>query len=351
MVTKERSQWVDSCRFFAIFVIMCTHFLAEFYPDALRHWEEGALSWLLYGLTGKFSVAFFFVLLGYFAAKPAVFSPGAFITYSIRRYVQFAFYILLCGAAFIIAGYGLTWLFHMPGGTVQRLMADGAKYNLIYMLRDGLLFEANYNDTLWCMQQLFLASLLCRMLGYLPRRLGLMRLIPAAAAMLLLMLLDGEFCVWICAALLGYILRLCLEDMERKGSQPRSIFLLLMGLLALLLIKIRMAESVLQYCMQSVSALLLIFVQFYLPPVQRLLSSKPFPWLGGISMGLFVVHTPINALLLSSVYPGLGGWLPEGAALMLCCLLSLGLSIAAAGALHRLYDALITSRRKTSLSV
>ncbi|MBQ2961310.1 MAG: acyltransferase family protein [Oscillospiraceae bacterium] len=330
----KRTLWVDSCRFFAIFVIMCTHFLAEFYPQALLLWEEGLSSWLLYGLTGKFSVAFFFVLLGYFASRASNFKLPELLRYSLRRYIHFAFFVFLSTAAMIAACYCCTWLFHSPGPAAQRIIADGFRYNLIYLLRDSFLFENNYNSTLWCMQQLFLASILCRLLGCLPRRMG-----PAAAVfvMVVLLIMDAGFCIWICAAILGYVLRIVLENdrLCRRLSAPLP--LCIMALAALLMIKLRLPEGALQYSLQSLAALLLIFIQFKFTPAQKLLACAPFPWLGSISMGLFVVHTPIYAILASSLYPVLLAFLAEGAALLLCYIAAVALSIFCAWLLHSLY--------------
>ncbi len=334
MHSKERTLWVDSCRFFAIFVIMCTHFLAEFFPGALRLWEEGLSSWLLYGLTGKFSVAFFFVLLGYFASRSASFSPGKFLRYGVKRYIHFAFFVFASTLIYIAACYGCTWLFHSPGESALRVISDGLGYNIIYLLRDSLLFEDNYNATLWCLQQLFIASLLCRALGYLPKHMG------AAAAvfvMAVLMIISPAYCVWICAAVLGYILRL-VNELQLKVSRGIIVVSLL---IALLLIKIRLPEGALQYSMQAVAAGLLVFAQFNMPGVQKLLSFRPFPWLGGISMGLFVVHTPINAVLASSLFPLLGGIMPQALVGIICFILSTALSIFCAWILHRMYSIIV----------
>ena len=326
----KRTLWVDSCRFFAIFVIMFTHFLAEFFPEALRFWEEGASSWLLYGLTGKFSVAFFFVLLGYFASRRWTFSPGAFLRYGLRRYLHFAFFVLVCTVIYIVACYGCSWLFHSPGEAALRVISDGWGLNLSYLMRDALLFENNYNDTLWCLQQLFIASLVCRALGCLPRRMGLAAAVFVMAALLVM---DAEYCVWICAALLGYLLRLVME----RGVKPGTSGIAAAVITALVLMKIRMPECVLQYAMQALAAGLLIFAQFQLPAVQRLLEAKPFPWLGGISMGLFVVHTPINSVLACCFFPLLGGKIPGLLLWLTGFALSTGLSIFCAWLLHRMY--------------
>jgi len=347
MVTKERTQWIDSCRFFAIFIIMLTHFLAEFCPRALTLWESGISSWFLYGLTGKFSVAFFFVLLGYFAsAAQKDFRLTDFFRYSLKRYVQFAFYIFLCTAGFILGSYAAVSIFHNPGETVFRVISDGFKYNFIYLLRDAFLFEDNYNATLWCMQQIFIASLVCRALAALSDRGWASRLLAALLLMLLLMLIDSEYCVWICAALLGYILRLLLENQKLCAGLRSAPALLMIALAVLVLIKLRMPESVLQYSLQSLAAFLLVLLHFQLPAAQRILSTKPFPWLGSISMGLFVVHTPINSLLQSTVLV----LLPGTVGTVICFVFSMGLSIVCAWLLHRCY-AMVSGKQKATVTV
>ena len=155
----RRESWIDSCRFLAIFVIMFTHFLAMYHPAALSLWEGGPSWWLLGGLTGKFSVAFFFVLLGYFASKPKSFRIAFYGSYCARRYFQFAFYVFCVTFFYLIGSYAVTWLFHTPDEYVFHVLSDGPRYNLIYLLHDAFLFQDNYNATLWCMPQLFLASL------------------------------------------------------------------------------------------------------------------------------------------------------------------------------------------------
>ena len=335
----KRSEWIDSCRFFAIFVIMVTHFIAAVKPEVLLLWESPPSSWLLYGLTGKFSVAFFFVLLGYFASKPVKFKPGLFVSYALRRYLQFSFYILLCTIFFIGGSYIVTWLFHSPESAVLRVISDGFRYNIIYLLRDVFLFEDNYNATLWCMQQLFTASLICKCFAFIPESISrTFRVAIAALVMLFLMITDADFFVWVCAGIMGYILRLVLELLNETNFIQSKAMSLICFVLALVLIKFKLEEGVLQYSLQSVAAFLLILAQFQLPSVQRLLSCSPLPWLGGISMGLFVAHTPINELLLSSIYPLLQSIISDTAAQFICFIISLAACVFAAWLIGKLYS-------------
>ena len=340
----RRESWIDSCRFLAIFVIMFTHFLAMYHPSALSLWEGGPSWWLLGGLTGKFSVAFFFVLLGYFASKPKPFGIAFYGSYCARRYFQFAFYVFCVTFFYLIGSYAVTWLFHTPDEYVFHVLSDGPRYNLIYLLHDAFLFRDNYNATLWCMPQLFLASLVCRALGCLPENWRpFHRLAAALAVMLFLMLINGEFCIWICVAILGYLLRLCLAHFQESAVFQKRWPLILVALASVVCIKAPLPEGIPLYALEGLGAFGLLLVQFHLEAVQKWLAKPPGPWLGGISMGLFVVHTPINSLLCSSFYPLLSGRLPQSLVLTLLFFVSLGLCILCAWLLQRAYTAV--SRR------
>ena len=344
----KRENWIDACRFFAIFVIMATHFLATFRPEALNLWEQPPTSLLLGGLTGKMSVAFFFVVLGYFASAPRAFDARGFALYALRRYGQFAFFVFAVTLCYIVGCYGATWLFHLAEGEVLRVISDGPRYNLIYLLRDAFLFENNYNDTLWCMRQLFAASLVCRLLGYLPQRLNTAARLGIAAAVILCALLLGSRWVWLGTAGLGYVLRLLLKLAEDHPRLRSPAVLWLLFLAAVTFIKAPVSEEVrplLLYALQSVGAFWLFFVLFHADFAQKLLAARPFPWLGRISMGLFVAHTPINELLGSSVWALLSSRVPAAISLTLCFALSLGLSILAAWLLHAAYGGLTKRRR------
>ena len=339
----KRVGWIDSCRFFAIFVIMFTHFLSSLRPDALRLWELPPGRYVLGGLTGKLSVAFFFVLLGYFASAPRRFTARDFGRYCLHRYTQFSFFVFVTTLLYIAGSYGTTWVFHTPDEAAFRVISDGFHDNLVYLLRDSFLYEDSYNATLWCMQQLFLASVLCRLLAYLPERLSAaLRFGVAGLLILLLMLLDSAYCVWIAVAVLGYLLRLTLPLFDHRPALKRPLPLTLLFLLAVACIKAPLPESPVLYSLQGVGSFLLLLVLFHTPFAQHLLSASPFPWLGGVSMGLFVVHTPLNSLLFSV----LGRLLPmDGSAPLLLVFLlffvSFFLCVLCAWLLHRLYAVLI----------
>lgn len=342
----KREGWIDSCRFFAIFVIMATHFLADLLPDALGLWEKMPTRLLLGGLTGKFSVAFFFVLLGYFASAPKPFSLREYGRYALRRYLQFAFFVLVTESFYLVGCRGVSFLFHAPAEAAARVLSDGWRYNLIYLLRDSFLFEDTYDATLWCLQQLFLASLVCRLLGYLPERLSsAVRVgIPVALGMLLLLISPG-YCVWISVSLLGVLLHPALALFDRQPALTRPGSLLVLFLAAVLCIKAPLEEGLLLYLLEGLGAFLLLLVLFHSRWAKRILARGPFPRLGLWSMGLFVVHTPVFSLADSSLYVLLNGRLPLWLTLALTFTVGTALCILAARLLHGAYAAL--SRRLT----
>ncbi len=337
----KREAWIDSCRFFAIFVIMTTHYLAMFLPDALTLWERMPTMLLLGGLTGKFSVAFFFVLLGYFASRPKDFSWRGMLAYTLRRYRQLCLFVLLSGLCYVLGSYGCAWIFHTPDENVLRVLSDGPRYNLIYAVRDAFLFEDNYNATLWCMRQLFAASVLCRLLGCMPARMDRRLRIFASLAVVVLSALAGRTWVWLGAGAFGYTLRLVLESgtYQRHGSKTGVTALVFLA--AVCCIKAPLEEGTALYLLQGIGAFLLLLALFALKGVQRVFAAHPFPWLGQRSMGLFVVHTPVNCLLASSLYSILAAFLPRSVTLILGYCLSLALSVAAAWLLHGTYARVI----------
>ncbi len=338
----RRVQWIDSARFLAILVIMVGHYLAMLCPFMLRFWEPGqAVWWLVGGITGKLSVAIFFVLLGYYAGKPHAASVSAFLRYALRRYIQLAFFAFTATLLFLLGGYLSAWLFHTPDENVFRILSDGPRYNLLYLLRDGFLLEDHYIDTLWCMRDLFLASLICRLFGFLPERLRpSLRALLGAALIVLLLLLRADFFIWICVALLGCLLRFV------PAQTLRSPVRLALLLVSLLLLKLPLAEGPLLFFLEGVIGCIWFLLVSTGERLQHLLSRSPLPWLGRICLGLFVIHTPVYSLLASSLIPLLGRVLPEAALLPLFFPPAVGLCIMGAWLLHRAYMLLLQHTRK-----
>ncbi len=339
----KREGWIDSCRFFAIFVIIATHFLADLLPEALLLWETMPGWLLLGGLTGKFSVAFFFVLLGYFASSPRHFTAADYASYTLRRYLQFSFFVLVTETVYIFGCRVVSVLFHAPDAAVARVLSDGWHDNLIFLLRDSFLFEDTYNSPLWCLQQLFLASLLCRLTGYISETLSTaFRVAVILLTGAVLLLLSPVYCVWITVALLGVLLRYALSVMDSRFLK-RPLVLIVLFAASVMCIKAPLEEGLVLYLLEGIGAFFLLLVLFHASFVHPHLSRAPFPRLGFWSMGLFVVHTPLFSLLDSSLYVLLADCLPPWAALLLTFSVGMALCIFAAYLLHTVYT-MVSSR-------
>ena len=321
----KRVQWIDSARFLAMFWILIGHYLATFYPAALTLWEPGPWWWLLGGFPGKLAFSLYFVLLGYFASSTKAFSVPGFARYTLRRYLQLAFFGFLATLLFILGGYAVTWVFHQADESVFRILSDGPRYNLIYLLRDGFLLEDHYIDSFWCMPHLLLASLICRLYGYLPEHIRpLPRCALLCALIALLLVLNPEFFIWVVVALMGCLLRLAIETASCFPLLEKSGVRLLILLLSILVLKIPIEEGPLLFFIEgTVDSIWMLLLSRNLR-AQDLLSRSPLPWLGGLTMGIFVIHTPVYALLDSSLIPLLRRILPDAVVLPLFFLPAVG---------------------------
>ena len=85
---KERISWVDGLRTWLAFCVFFIHMCSEY---SLK-W--GILDQILYGFTGKYAVAFFAIMLGFFAHKPDN-NASDLSSKIIRRYIQFSMPLFL----------------------------------------------------------------------------------------------------------------------------------------------------------------------------------------------------------------------------------------------------------------
>lgn len=348
----KRVQWIDSVRFLAMFWILIGHYLAAFCPAALGLWEPGPWWWLLGGFPGKLAFTMYFVLLGYFACSPKPFSLPAFGRYALRRYEQLVFFGFLATLLFLLGGYAVTWLFHTPDENVFRILSDGPRYNLIFLLRDGFLLEDHYIDSFWCMPHLLVSSLVCRLFGYLPASVRpLRKALLACALIAALLLLHAELCIWVCVSLMGGLLRLGIDAADRSAllkKRPRRLLILA---LTIAVLKIPIEEGPLLFFLEGAVDSTWILLLSQNDGAQRVLNRSPLPELGRVTLGIFVIHTPVFSLLGSSLIPLLRRVLPDALVLPLFFLPAVALSVLAAWLLHRAYDALPRIRKRETVSV
>lgn len=346
----KRVGWIDTARYVAIFHIVFIHVLDKFSPYVLSFWVTPPYSYLPFLFCAKDAVLFFCILLGFFASKPHFFSMSGFARYTVKRYFQFSFFILLTGLVYVCASYGVTWLFHSPDPFAYRVICDGAKYNIVYVLRDAFLFEDTYNATLWSMQQFFFASIICWLLGCVFRRCSRpVNLAVSAAAAAAFLIPGSEYLSWIGFCVMGAFARVCLENADSIRLLDRRAIRIILLIAAVILYKL--PESSTAYFLYGIASILLLLVCFRSPGVQRTLGKEPLPQLGRIAFGVYVVHTPVNSILYSSLYPPVSRLLPEWCTVLIFFILCISISTACAWLLDRAYRVLLSRFSHEKLKV
>lgn len=343
----KRIDWIDSTRYIAIFHVVFIHTIAKYLPELLDYWVTPPSSYIPFLLNAKVAVLFFCVLLGFFAAKPRAFSLSAFFTYALRRYIQFAFFLFISSVVYVFGSYAVTWIFHRPDEFAFRVICDGLKFNIIYILRDAFLFEANYNPTMWSMQQFYIASVLCYLSGCVSYRLPLRVSAVIYAVLVGLLLATGsEYLSWVAFCVMGAFVRLYAENRGCFGFMPKPPVRVSLVLFAWFLYKFPMRECTFVFFLMAVASVVLIIVLFESERMQQLLARPPLPRLGKLAFGVYVVHTPLNSLIHSSLYPLIAAILPSGAAMLLCFALCIVSATLCAYLLDSAYSRLTSSRSR-----
>lgn len=337
----KRVGWIDAARYIAIFHVVFIHVLDAFCPHLLSYWVTPPYSYLPFLFCAKDAVLFFCVLLGFFAAKPRDFKLKDFAVYCVKRYFQFSFFIFCVGAVFVIASYAVTWVFHSPDPHAYRVICDGAKYNLIYALRDAFLLEDNYNPTLWSMQQFFFASIICYLLGCIFKRVNTKTGIVLSVLCTAAFLIPGsEYLSWIAFCVMGAFARVIFEGNALPAFVNKRRNKILLLIVAVVLFKL--PESSFAYFMYAVASILLLFVCFRSKGVQRILGKAPLPALGRIAFGVYVIHTPVNSVLASSLYPLISQVLPEWCVAAVFFILCIVISTACSLLLDKAYRGILS---------
>ena len=86
---KKRILYYDNIRYMAAIMVFTWHFISRFTRTTFRYWTHGPSHYILQGMSGKFGVIVFCVVLGYFAAKSGG-KKGSLAKYTLNRYIQFA---------------------------------------------------------------------------------------------------------------------------------------------------------------------------------------------------------------------------------------------------------------------
>ena len=266
---KTRKNYLDSLKLFAIFFVFATHFIAAFRDSLFSLWDIMPYALLFKGISGKFGVVIFSVILGYFAYRS---SEKNVLKYSVKRYV----YFLLC-ALFINGLYAVCGHFGIYSDPVS--------------LRTVLITSVTLGDdifpTFWCIIPFLLGSVLSRING----RAGSGFILPLIE-MAVLVYLDQQ---WVAICLMGNIAAAA-ESKEKLmkpfGSRAFRILIYLAAFAA-----IKQPNADIRYLVDGAAVLLVILALSKSTVLAKALSCKALASPGKITMAIYLMHVIVYHLI------------------------------------------------------
>ena len=264
---KIRLFWVDGLKCLLAFLVFFTHM------SVLLSIDLGKYEQIFYGISGKYAVAVFAVILGFFANNST--SSNSDLSVKIlRRYFHFVFPLLMVTSATSII-YVLS--------RIEEINVWGA---LKHILKESfLLGENSYCPQAWCLTDFFIASLIIYVFSGKRYRNAIWVLI------FLLLTLGGK--IWIAVCLLGALLKEIhvFTDKELPFRKTGFLFSLLkISLIAFSFTIIRYPENSITYLFDGISATLMLWVCLNSSVLKRLLSANILSACGKISFEFFMVH-------------------------------------------------------------
>ncbi|MCI6227188.1 MAG: hypothetical protein PUD70_04165 [Firmicutes bacterium] len=248
-----RNTELDTIKLFAALLVYTTHFISHFQPEYFKYWITFPTKAVLCGITGKLGVAFFGVLLGYFAYIGE--SKRSLIAYTLKRYGYFVFVGLFVNTLYCV------WL----------------KRPLFSAVPESLRIGADLFPGYWCMQEFLFASIIA---CYIKRDNWSFE---KKAFLILLLFLIGQ--VWVPICLLGTLLPELVESAYFK-NKPFRLLLLIISFFS-----IQRPENTLTYILDGFFAVIVICIVENSEKAKKVLSNKVTASLGKRSMAIYVIHT------------------------------------------------------------
>lgn len=270
---KERLLWVDSIKAIAVIWIFFTHYLV--YSDK----SLPLLSEVLYGVTGKYAVAFFAVFVGFFASKIPK-SGDNVLKRIFNRYLQFSVPLLIVTSiSFVI--YRLINECTLSGFAVLKEIC-----------KESFIFQSGeLCPQAWCIIDFFIASVTIYITAKLKYRVFIWTALSVIFGFI------GY--VWVSVCLFGAILyEICerLPKKEKNKNEKIMFGIVKLFLFVFAVVIIRFPESIITYLLDGISAAIIVFVCLKTPRIQKILSFKPLSKTGAFSFELFLVHVVIYVL-------------------------------------------------------
>lgn len=288
---KQRIQMYDGLKFFALFFVYSTHFIAYFHEAYFVHWTKIPEAFLLNGITGKFGVAIFGVLLSYFAYEKGENNGAAgFPAYILKRYNYFVFCGLFINMLYKIEQIRMRGTFSI--GDIELWL------KVSFTLGDDLY------PTFWCLKYFFVVSTLAYLLGAYKSKIS--------TKIIICLVLGLTMDIWIAIFLLGILVSDILEAKELyKGKKTQLL------LVVLIMVMFRGQEGIFTYLRDGITALLIIAFLNVNKGANAFLSQRIFSKIGMRSMGVFMIHPMVYSYVSPRIFQMLSDW-PYGVAFITC---------------------------------
>ena len=331
---NQKIYWMDTLKLLAALLVFSTHFLAEYAPKFLVHWERGHI---LYGITGKLAVSFFFLMSGYFAMKAAREKAWQ---YMIKRYLRLAVPVLLIETVMLFWMICLkavnvdAWLSSEITGRYLKL--ENMNYEMF--LSDIFLLGGKVVVTYWGNFMLFAGPVIvmllhgvCKDKGASAGKWGKGKPVLLFGAAGLIFYLLGY--AWYTVCMLGALLYLAMSGEKELNVWTRRVIKAL--LLVVICFCVRTPETNAGYVMKGAASFGLVFFIFYDKKIQALLENKICRSLSVYSFEIYLVHTPINLMVVSFLFGFLKeAGVPHRVTLACAYLLSLVLTLLCSRGVH-----------------
>lgn len=272
---KTRTRYFDTIKLLAIFVVFITHFVASFNEDYFSYWKEPPTSYLLWGVSGKFGVVVFSVILGYFAYRS---SEKSIAKYTLKRYV----YFVLCGL-FINTVYLICARTGYFGGNVS----------IPHMIKVSLLLSDDIYPTFWCIQPFMLASFISKVNGRFlaDRRWGIIVIAAEIAGLIKF----GHLWAGIC--LMGNLVYILENDKFVAGLVSHRIVRIAVYLIFFFAIK--RSSSDLTFIIDGTVCSMVLIALSKSTMLTKLLNNRAMASAGRNTMAIYLIH--------NIIYEAIGG--------------------------------------------
>ena len=307
---KTRKDYLDALKLFAIFVVFATHFIEAYRDSLFLLWKEMPWAILLKGISGKFGVAIFSVILGYFAYRS---SEKNVLKYAVKRYIYFLICALFINGIYACLGHFGLWY---DPFTLKEVLITSIK------LGDDIF------PTFWCIIPFFAGSVLSRING----RIGKGAILPLAETVILIAL--GQ--EWIAICLMGNLAVIIESNDKLMAPFSKRAFRILVYIAAFAAIKQPVAD--IRYPIDGLAVVLVILALSKSTSLAKFLSCKALSSPGRNTMAIYLIHVV--------VYRFIGDYIIDASSSLSMFLISLAVSWVAVLLLSYPVNSLLNSLNK-----